>query len=477
MKGQTETIQLAVEILTPVHVGSGEELYRELDYVEQRGQVFVVDQNRTFNAIASGHTALDTLLQANPKLSDSVRLAGTYYGYPLPYLQGKMALPEKFREFIKDAMLHPYLPGSSIKGAIRTALLAAWLHSRPSGIASRLPRWDNTQKKPTCSPKMAATAITKYVFGSDPNKDLLRALHVGDANFQTSDLCLADVRWLNITRSNDRQFAKWRNMSNRKNENRWQDATGIYAETLAPTAIAAMSLQWDRFLLKDPNRWYAPQHSLELLPADFAGLCAKLNGHARHILEQEIKFFQRYKQQTIVEQCETLRETIQQTENAAYLRLAWGSGWRGMTGGWQDAETQEKMRGLYRLGKSENFPKTRRLAVQGNPRLPLGWIRLSPWSDETEIRAASQKTSSTDVVRSPWVEEQIAAIQEQHHASADEALRGQPLAKSWQAIEDGDLKQTALADIQARWQEKGWWDNPPPGKSIKKALQIYKGEN
>lgn len=470
MKGQTETLKLAVEILTPVHVGSGQELHCELDYVEQRGQVFVVDQNRTFDAIASGNAELDALQQANSKLSDLVKLAEAYHGYLLPCLS-KAPVPERIRACMKDAMFHPYLPGSSLKGAIRTALLAEWLRSNPSEATKRLPRVNK-------SPKIAATDITKYAFGSDPNKNLLRALHVGDANFQTGDLRLADVRWLNVTKINDKESAKWRNMSNRRNENRWQDASGIYAEALSPASIAAVALQWDRFLLNDLNCWKAPQHGLELLPTDFAGILTKLNKHAEYILRQEIEFFQRYRQETIVQRCKTLLQSVQQADNVAYLRLAWGSGWRGMTGDWQDAETQKEMRGLYRLGKEqfETFPKTRRLAVQGDPCLPLGWIKLSPWSDESEKRIGSQKTKRIHNRISPWVEEQLEIIQEKHHASADDALRGQLLAKAWQATEDSDLKQAALADIRARWQEKGWWDKPP-SKSTKKVLQIYKKED
>lgn len=472
MKGQPETIKLAVEILTPVHVGSGEELHRELDYVEQRGQVFVVNQNQTFDAIASGNAEFDTLLQANSKLSDLVKLAEAYHGYSLPGLS-KAPVPERIRACIKDAMFHPYLPGSSIKGAIRTALLAEWLRSNPSEAVRHLPRGNRPPKI-----KMAATDITKYAFGPDPNKDILRILHVGDANFQTGDLRLADIRWLNVTKINDKESAKWRNMSNRGNENRWQDASGIYAEALAPDAIAGMALQWDRFLLNDLRSWNAPTHGLKLLPTDFTGLLTKLNTHAEYILRQEIEFFQRYSQKTVVQQCSTLLQSIQQADNAAYVRLAWGSGWRGMTGDWQDTETLKEMRRLYGLGKPESdvFPKTRRLAVQGDPCLPLGWIKLSPWSVEVEKQIGSQKTNRIHTQISPWVEEQLAIIQEKHHASADDALRGQLLAKSWQTIEDSDLKQQALADIRARWQEKGWWDNPP-SKSTKKVLQIYRKED
>jgi CRISPR-associated protein Cmr6 len=63
----------------------------------------------------------------------------------------------------------------------------------------------------------------------------------------------------------------------------------------------------------------------------------------------------------------------------------------------------------------------------------------------------------------PWVDETIAALMRQNRAKADDTLRGKGLAAAWQAIENADLKAQALADIQARWQAKGWWDDPPGG--------------
>ena len=87
----------------------------------------------------------------------------------------------------------------------------------------------------------------------------------------------------------------------------------------------------------------------------------------------------------------------------------------------------------------------------------------------------------SDSIRTPkecceWVDETIQQLVEEHNAKEDDTLRGQRLAESWQAIGDPDLKRAALVDIQARWQEKGWWDKPP-SKSTKKVLQIYKKED
>ena len=61
-----------------------------------------------------------------------------------------------------------------------------------------------------------------------------------------------------------------------------------------------------------------------------------------------------------------------------------------------------------------------------------------------------------------WVDGKIDEFAAAPHAMAkEEALRGQRLAKAWAEIEDPDLKQAAWADIRARWEERGWWENPP----------------
>lgn len=72
-----------------------------------------------------------------------------------------------------------------------------------------------------------------------------------------------------------------------------------------------------------------------------------------------------------------------------------------------------------------------------------------------------------------WVDGKINEFAAAPHAMArEEALRGQRLAKAWAEIEDLDLKQAAWADIRARWEERGWWENPP-GKASQKAKQLY----
>ncbi len=471
MKGQTETIKLTLEVLTPLHAGSGEELRLNLDYIERGSVPLVVDRQRTLDALVSGDQALDKVITGDWNLAELVKLAGQDFGYPLPMLSGKSETPATLREQIKDAEFRPYVPGSSLKGAIRTALLAMWLQEKSTeSYSSFLPYWDAKKNAPSEKrPAFAATQLTRKAFSGDcparevPNRDILRAFQVSDTRFQIADLRLANIRWFNVVRQDNQYRARWRDMASRQNRDNWQDASGLYAETLTPDSTASLTLGWDRFLLSDLTKWGAPAHGAELLPADFSVLQKVLNNHACRILENEVAFFDQYQVAPLKQQLQKLLNQMQQDSEGAYLRLAWGSGWRGMTGDWLDAPSLSTMRELYRLGRQNMpFPKTRRLAVQGTPCLPLGWVRLGPW-----------RQKAATVQRHPWVEQALTEIQQKNRCQPDEALRGTQLADAWQSLGDPELKAAALSDIQARWREKGWWDQPPPGKSTKKALAIY----
>ena len=492
MKGKTESVALALEIMTPVQAGSGANLGQSLDYINYGGKVFVVDQERTFASVAAGDQVLNNVLSSS-KLEDLVNLAGQRFGYVLPPLSRQPTVPDQFREQLKDAFLKPYIPGTAIKGAIRTVLLAQHIlflsDEKLSDYLSLLPipiPDKYNPKRSIASEKrsgFASEKLLKKVFGEKPNHNLMRALHVGDAIFGQDDLRLADIRWMNLVKDGDKFKTKWRRISifdpkdekHFKNQDKWENANGIYAETLAPQALAPITLQWDGFLLSNLH-WHSDSPIPHLLPANFDELRTRLNAHAQYRLQREIEFYGQYGQTRPKDECQRILGLITREPDAAYLQLSWGSGWRGMTGDWMNDSTEKTMRGLYPEMRGRDgmpFPKTRRLAVYENaPCLPLGWIRLLPMekvNDRLRQKAIHQQQQAS---RCAWVDETMAKIMKANNSKEDEALKGKSLAEAWSQIADKSLQQAALSDIRSRWQAKGWWDSAMSG-SAKKARSIY----
>jgi len=467
MKGINHTVKLGLEIITPTQSGSGAELSIESDYIERSHMAFIVDQQASFQAIASGNLALDAQLLAG-NLSDCVNAAGQDYGYRLPWLCSVAKVPEKFREQLKDAMNRPYLPGSAIKGAIRTALIAEWLRSPSESFEHLLPQAN--RKAP--DKKWASKSLLDKFIGKDAKQDIFRSFKVKDTLFANSNLRLADIRWLNEK--------NWRNMnqkrdwdSRKKNPIDWREAAGIYAEVLQPGALGLLVLQWDGFLLSDINTWQQAGTVSVIAPKDFDDLRQRLNRHAEYRLQREIEFYKKQDKPAPEQECQRILNMLKADQHSAYLQMSWGSGWRGMTGDWASDEQVKTFRELFNLGRTDKpFPKTRRLAVSGEPKLPMGWIRLVPFdlvADKLEKQHVQQQASNA---QSAWVNQKLSQIAQQNRSPEKEALRGKTLAEAWQALADGEEKQTALADINARWQAEGWWEQPS-GKSAKQAKAIY----
>ncbi|WP_190303275.1 type III-A CRISPR-associated RAMP protein Csm5 [Methylomonas rhizoryzae] len=468
MKGINQTVKLGLEIITPTQSGSGAELFKELDYIERNQMAFIVDQQASFNAVASGNLALDAQLLAGNRLSDWVTAAGQDFGYRLPWLGTTAKVPEKFREQLKDAMNRPYLQGSAIKGAIRTALIAEWLRVADKNevlskmIAGLLPK-SIPGKKP--NPKSAANNLMWALLGKDAKQDIFRSFKVKDTLFANSDLRLADIRWLNETR--------WRSMTKKKSFDNWHDGDGIYAEVLQPSALGLLTLQWDGFLLSDVSKWQQAGTISTIAPKDFDDLRQRLNQHAKYRLQREIQFYKDQGKSAPEQECQRILSMMKQDQQSAYLQMSWGSGWRGMTGDWASDEQVKIFRELFNLGRmGKPFPKTRRLAVSGEPKLPMGWVRLTPYelvADKLEKQQTQQQTSAA---QSAWVNQKLVQIAQQNRSSEKDALRGKALAEAWGALPDGPEKQAALTDIKNRWLAEGWWDEPN-GKSARQAKAIY----
>lgn len=401
----TESWQLCVEVLTPLHVGSGFTLLKDNDFLLRGdGVPFVIDLNRTLAELAGGDQDLTAVVGQSARLGDVVKVCGAEYGYALPLYGGldpaKVRGVSEVRGHIKDAFFRPYLPGSSLKGAIRTALLARAVQQDAAGLRRLLPGPEHRQAK------FAAQKLTEGVFSPDvprgktPNHDLLRALHVGDALFEVGQLHLIDVRWMNLTATG----WGWREMGGAKRTlPAWRDANGILGEALPPGTTASFALQVDRFLTDDPLArrilgWGTADATLPAL-ASFAALRELLNAHARRRLDAELAFFRAHRVAGAARACERLLAEMGATPEAAYVRVGWGNGWAGMTGDWMDAATTQAMREKFNLGKrgSEVFPKTRRLVVNGaEPSLPLGWLRLHS-SEASRALAAERLRQREDV--------------------------------------------------------------------------------
>lgn len=380
-------IPCVLQVLTPVHVGSGVKW--------QKGVDFVVDSEGT--RIVPEADLLDYLRRHPEKieaLESHERREDLLWDVPggIDY-----ALPCDSREllaFIREDG-GPLVPGSSLKGALRTVLFRHFWDQLPAH--TRRKKLNEVRNKKRPSKEWDSQILQKAALGKDPNHDLLRALAPSDAFFRQSDLDLKLLYILNLIDEQGTRYG-WKNVPRDKTFERPNDATPIYAEMLRVGTSAGFTLRLDHFLMKHPQA----EHVLHLNSKAFdaSTLARWANRYARARLERERHFLERLDDGRLIRLLNSLDNLIQRIPEAGsdeedrrfLLRLGWSSGWNAMTGDYLKNELYW-VRPLHRLGKKgfPIFPKTRKIVFEGSePRFLAGWVEIrlnETWSPSAEAES------------------------------------------------------------------------------------------
>ena len=347
-----------IEVLSPVHVGSGEVLTR-FDYVWEDGWLYVLSLDRILahpRVRAEELAALmergdfdwgDYLRGRGIKLPDVARYRARCTRDP-----AKVLRRGDVREHIKDPRFRPYIPGSSIKGAIRTALAWAMISFGGYSILMRDIGYN---------PRYAARALEAILFGSDPNHDLLRALRISDSE------PLPSAEQIVVMPSTTYSLRDGILKPNTR--------LRIFVEAL-PIGTS-MEGRWiiDKLLISDE---VAKVLGLDQR-RDWLKHTAEYCRHfAAKLIEGEIQFYAG--QPSIRRFYHQLTQRLDAMEDNAFLaQIAWGTGWKAKTLGIAlGPDLLQEIRRRFRLGKRGMiFPKTRRLVgdVQ-NALLPFGWVSV-----------------------------------------------------------------------------------------------------
>jgi len=362
-------IAVTVELLSPLHIGTGTELLLDYDIVPHGEHTYRVDEealleSALLEAEGIGAQEVNRVLLGRPAVelleeSDFSDPQGKLFRY---VLEGRSSKAEgRVSEQIKDVHDRLYLPGSSLKGALRTVL--AWglyAHQKRQPDLGRLgPR-----------ARYAAQPLERDLFGRDPNRDWLRALHVEDSQALEADsrLALHTVR-VYPTETRDSPGLNI-------------DVEAVKQGTVFHTAITVDEYGFGREEARQLG-WQGKRQWIERLP-----ILAR--EHARQRLLTEAEYFKakdgpvgalRFYDGLI-----NLWSAL--SGNELIVQIGWGAGWESKTLGSgllrQDDRAFERLLSQYRMTKERGrqpgdpFPKSRHLVLdrRGRPAEPLGWVRV-----------------------------------------------------------------------------------------------------
>ncbi|MEM7128527.1 MAG: type III-A CRISPR-associated RAMP protein Csm5 [Chloroflexota bacterium] len=378
---------LTVTLLSDLHIGTGTKLLHGIDWLTYRnGFTYIADDTQLMNTIldraqADGQNEFEVieaitgmrlgdLIDAGWLVREDFEADSKLFLYRL---KGEPTTNE-IREQLKSVYGKPYLPGSSLKGAIRTILATV-------AAKEMSPSLDNLGNRRT----WAAQPVEAELFGKggsriNANQDLGRAIQIGDSNEVDFDSLRMRRTHVYPTASNNRQG--------------YSRGVDIDLETIIKGTQFTLSLNTPNGLLENRHTPFDERRQQELnhwpqRAKWLENLAKHGREYARNLLIQEVTYFEPRRDVPAVHAFydEMVTRFTKLKKNQFMLQLGWGGGWHTKTLNEyvkKDARRFEEIISQYRLDPTgdrkvgEIFPKSRHLLRRSDGKLAeaIGWCQI-----------------------------------------------------------------------------------------------------
>ncbi len=369
--------------LTPLLVGDGREL-APIDYMIWKDQVNVLDQTRIFKLLARGPRLENYLSQL--KRADKLDFASwggfaqNFAGRRIPFehpsstaIWDKARAENLFIPLFASSQRGPYLPGSALKGALRTGLLySRWTPELFKDLTTRL-QGDKPLRRP-------GEAADERLVGPPPSS---RMKVVGAADSRPvpeSVMKIYLTRTATLLAKGNRFELGWKTAPRGSVDgSRPEDSTPTFCEMAAPGTV--FEGRWNE------REFYRRPEILRLLhwkeAAGAAALVKAANAFSESLLTQHLRYMETAGLARVKECVAGLLDRVRSlagSDSACVVPLGWGGGILSKSG-YVDTSAEpyrEMMRHIALYSKAIQsglpFPKTRRILFLGNqPAAIPGW--------------------------------------------------------------------------------------------------------
>lgn len=373
--------ELQIEVLTPLNIGAG----AEKDWV--KGSDFIVDNNevKILNLKKVSQFVNITDL-TNALLMKNDELLVNRLNKNLPVCIDKTFKESYFgnndiKTCIKNSLTNkPIVPGSSIKGALRSILLDYLMD-------------DLNKKEAIQKNKLSEQEIFgKASFGDE----FMRFIKVSDAAFESTGL--VNTKIFNLRSVSE---GGWKHAANYSSEVFKKEGFNSFYEVIEPKNKSQLTIG----IANKAFHNYAKiirNFSIKknkIIDGDINEIFFIINSHTKRYLEKEKAFFTKYatdKTDRIINSIDDLINQIPKKGEYCIFKMAAGSGFHSITGDWQFEDftidriraTGRTTRGQY---KKRDSSKSRKIAIHGDNFTLMGFIKIKVLTDE-EIRLEQEAT-------------------------------------------------------------------------------------
>lgn len=364
---------IELEVITPLSVGAGNdnEWTRGIDFVQRDGKVYVLDIQK---AVAKG-VDIDRLSELFLK-SDEQGICSilgsnldeiSKYVFPLPT---KTINPIK--TFLRTQLYDkPIVAGSSLKGAVRSALF----------------NYLRTNER-----------TNEEVFGNmRDGTDLMRFFHIADIEMPSTELVNSKI--FNLRKEGDSWYGGWKHKGTDREGNSHTDQhympTGFNTlyECVAPgrKGYGSITLAGNAFAVMSEyttTRISYLEKKQSLLNGDISHLFMAINDVTREYLRKEREFFLKYpaeRSNEIEDNINYLLNLIPTDGSCCLLKMSAGVGFHSISGDWQfnDYDDTGSWSDPRHFGKKKY--KSRKIAEYDDRLQLMGFVILRRLSDEEAV--------------------------------------------------------------------------------------------
>jgi CRISPR/Cas system CMR subunit Cmr6 (Cas7 group RAMP superfamily) len=384
-------LTLYAEVLTPLHIGGASEKHAQkgLDYIQQGNQVFMIDEKKLLMALLEKNKLDDYSYEIAENATDVQSLLAKYKINPATIavggksIQADRVTDDLLRTFVKNGLGQEYVPGSSIKGAVRSVL------------------FHHFSKEPTFWVSGNIRQMEEVLFGKIDH-NLMRFIQMTDANIDRKAIQILNTKVM--SRDKNEQVT-WKHQ--RSGSQAQFDTTSFTTnyECVVPKTIFNFRYTVNQALVEfiTKQKKELPPHSNILLGKDpDIRLLEWIDSYTKSHIQKEIAFLEHNKTPETTRMMQFLQTFLIDAPNTYLMRMAHGSGFHGITGDWQYDDHTVSLKNLDGDRDNKRY-KTRRIAIYNGDLMPMGFLRLykSPVTKDNLVINRLPKVTVA-VVRPPY---------------------------------------------------------------------------
>ena len=350
--------KIEMETLTPVHIGSGEKAIFGLDYYLEGTKVIFIDSPKLIDKITEKERQ-ELFRALRSKDIRNIKSLAKKYRKEIYAIENKADRDDLKRKGV-DTILKTrgdrvYIPGSSIKGAIRTALIYNRMREKEKEEIREIANLQSIENK------LEGVLKRKIIFDGDTDVDVLNSLIIRDSEEKRANTCTSTYT-LNISIA-DGAYAHKQPIEAINSDEKFESEISIRRDMISIEEIKNASRKFSSEIIEHEKKFYERR------------LWWSGRGKRRGIkTESLLNFYKKLE-----------RELNNLGENDFLLNLGRHSGHHIKTG-WStfdyellfDKGTSESIADLLSKQKDvrKPFPKTRRAVIEEGSLKPLGWVKV-----------------------------------------------------------------------------------------------------